>query len=103
MCSSSASSRCSSRWPDAQFGVEGLEFGVRFASVSGPVSNSKLQTPNSKLSLRDPVSTIPGVGPSRAAALQAAGVVSVADFLLALPFRYEDRTRFGTVQALRLG
>jgi ATP-dependent DNA helicase RecG len=49
------------------------------------------------------VSRIPGVGPSRAAALAAAGFREVADFLVALPFRYEDRGRFGSVDALKAG
>ena len=71
--------------------------------MSGSGLNSKLQTLNSKLSLRDSVSLIPGVGPSRAAALKAAGVGSVGDFLLALPFRYEDRGRYTTTAALRPG
>ena len=55
------------------------------------------------LSLRDPVARIPGLGPTRAARLAAAGVKSVGDFLLALPFRYEDRRRFGTVATLSAG
>jgi ATP-dependent DNA helicase RecG len=52
------------------------------------------------LRLRDPVSRIPGVGPGRAARLAAAGHGTVADFLLALPFRYEDRRRFARIDAL---
>ena len=35
------------------------------------------------------------MGTSRAAALAAAGLATVADVLLHLPFRYEDRRRFG--------
>ncbi|MGH9400193.1 MAG: ATP-dependent DNA helicase RecG [Thermoanaerobaculia bacterium] len=53
--------------------------------------------------MRDPAGAIPGIGPARATRLAQAGVVSVADFLLALPFRYEDRRAFTTVAALHAG
>ena len=46
------------------------------------------------LTLRDPVSRIPSVGAAAAARLAEAGFATIADFLLALPFRYEDRRRF---------
>jgi ATP-dependent DNA helicase RecG len=71
--------------------------------VSSSISISKVETLNSKLSLQDPVSQIPGIGPARAARLSEAGIRTVADLLLALPFRYEDRRRFKTVDALRAG
>ena len=71
--------------------------------MSASIPNPELQTPNSKLSSRDPVSFIPGVGPARASRLVDASIRTVADFLLALPFRYEDRRRFATVAALRAG
>ena len=35
---------------------------------------------------------LPGVGPRRAAALAETGVLRASDFLLRLPFRYEDRS-----------
>jgi ATP-dependent DNA helicase RecG len=50
--------------------------------------------------LRDPVSRIPSVGAALAARLAAAGFATVGDFLLALPFRYEDRRRFRQVAEL---
>jgi ATP-dependent DNA helicase RecG len=53
--------------------------------------------------LRDPVASVPGIGPARAIRLGDAGIRTVADFLLAIPFRYEDRQRFTTVGALRAG
>jgi ATP-dependent DNA helicase RecG len=53
--------------------------------------------------LRDPVSRIPGVGPARAQLLAAAGLQSVGDFLLAVPFRYEDRRHFSSVASLEWG
>ena len=44
---------------------------------------------------------VPGVGPRRAAALGEVGVFRVADLLLRLPFRYEDRS--GRLPASGLG
>lgn len=41
-----------------------------------------------------------GLGPARAVRLAEAGISTVGDFLLALPFRYEDRRRFETVAGL---
>lgn len=38
-----------------------------------------------------PVTTLPGVGPRRAAALAALGIDTVGDVLMHLPHRYEDR------------
>ena len=42
--------------------------------------------------LHDPVGRVPGVGPARTATLAAAGIETVEDLLLYLPFRYEDRS-----------
>jgi ATP-dependent DNA helicase RecG len=55
------------------------------------------------IGLRDPVARIPRIGPARAAKLAEEGLRSVGDFLLALPFRYEDRRRYGTVRTLSAG
>ncbi|HEX9287299.1 MAG TPA: hypothetical protein VF999_08545, partial [Thermoanaerobaculia bacterium] len=55
------------------------------------------------LSLRDPVSRIPGVGAALAARLTREGLATVGDFLLALPFRYEDRRRYSTIAELAWG
>ena len=46
------------------------------------------------------IADLPGVGAGRASKLAEAGIRTVADFLLALPFRYEDRRRFATVAGL---
>jgi ATP-dependent DNA helicase RecG len=54
-------------------------------------------------SLRDPVTRIPRLGTARASRLAEAGIRTVGDFLLALPFRYEDRRRYGTVATLAEG
>jgi ATP-dependent DNA helicase RecG len=55
------------------------------------------------LSLRDPVARIPRLGPARAARLAQEGIRTVGDFLLSLPFRYEDRRHYGSVGALAAG
>jgi ATP-dependent DNA helicase RecG len=49
------------------------------------------------------VSRIPSVGAAAARRLSEAGFATVADFLLALPFRYEDRRRFRNVSELVWG
>ena len=43
------------------------------------------------------------MGPARAERLAAEGFRTVGDFLLALPFRYEDRRQFATVAGLEWG
>ena len=49
------------------------------------------------------MSKVPGVGPALAARLAGKGFVTVADFLLAVPFRYEDRSRYASVSELAWG
>ena len=56
--------------------------------------------PAERIRLRDPVARIPGVGPARAQRLAAEGIATVADFLLAIPFRYEDRRHYSSVASL---
>src|ERR1700690_1646532 len=46
------------------------------------------------ISLTNSVKYLHGVGPHRAATLEARGIVTVGDLLSYLPFRYEDRLRF---------
>jgi ATP-dependent DNA helicase RecG len=46
------------------------------------------------LTLSSPVKYLHGVGPQRAATLEARGIATVGDLLGYLPFRYEDRIRF---------
>ncbi len=55
------------------------------------------------LALSDPVTRIPGVGPGRARRLSEAGLATVADLLMALPFRYEDRRQYATIAELAPG
>jgi ATP-dependent DNA helicase RecG len=46
------------------------------------------------IALHNPVQFLRGVGPQRAATLEERGIVTVADLLGYLPFRYEDRVQF---------
>jgi ATP-dependent DNA helicase RecG len=46
------------------------------------------------IQLSNSVKYLKGVGPQRAAILEERGIVTVADLLSYLPFRYEDRIRF---------
>src|SRR5580692_12142339 len=46
------------------------------------------------ISLTNSVQYLDGVGPQRAATLEARGIITVGDLLSCLPFRYEDRLRF---------
>ena len=46
------------------------------------------------IALSNPVKYLRGVGPQRGAALEERGILTVADLLGYLPFRYEDRRRF---------
>ena len=55
------------------------------------------------LSLRDPAARIPRLGAARAARLAQEGLRTVGDFLLSLPFRYEDRRHYGTVATVAAG
>ena len=71
---------------------------------AGPPQSSGAQTPSlPDLRPSDPVSRVPRLGPARAAKLEKEGIATVGDFLLALPFRYEDRRRFATVGSLTTG
>jgi ATP-dependent DNA helicase RecG len=49
------------------------------------------------------VQFLKGVGPKRAAQLQAAGLATVEDVLYHLPFRYEDRRQLKKINQAALG
>jgi ATP-dependent DNA helicase RecG len=49
------------------------------------------------------LATLPGVGPTRAAALASAGLRTVEDLLLRFPLRYEDRGHIVPIGSLRPG
>ncbi len=53
--------------------------------------------------LDTPVLALNGIGPQRARALAQAGVASVGDLLLRLPFRYEDRSAFQAASGIAEG
>jgi len=55
------------------------------------------------LRLDDPVSRIPGVTAASARKLAAEGCATVRDFLLHVPFRYEDRSAFSSITDLKEG
>src|SRR5690242_691654 len=50
-----------------------------------------------------PLTTLAGVGPALAQALQRLGLVRVQDLWFHLPLRYEDRTRVTPIRELRVG
>src|SRR5215470_7142309 len=50
-----------------------------------------------------PVTTLPGVGPALAAALERLGLRTLQDLWFHLPLRYEDRTRITAIRDLRPG
>ncbi|HVQ28821.1 MAG TPA: ATP-dependent DNA helicase RecG [Vicinamibacteria bacterium] len=55
------------------------------------------------MDLGTPVQFVKGIGPQRAEGLRKAGVSSVEDLLFHLPLRYEDRSAFAKIGALRPG
>jgi ATP-dependent DNA helicase RecG len=52
------------------------------------------------LDLSTPLQFVKGIGPARAAMLQAKGLATVADLLYYLPFRYEDRRNVKAISEL---
>src|SRR5271170_2305737 len=50
-----------------------------------------------------PLLYVKGVGPARAAMLEAKGLKTVEDLLLYAPFRYEDRSNVKTIRQLAPG
>ena len=55
------------------------------------------------MDLQTPLTYIKGVGPARAAMLEAKGLVTVEDLLAYVPFRYEDRSNMKTIAQLAPG
>ncbi len=53
--------------------------------------------------LLEAVTSVPGIGPARAAMLARAGIETVEDLLLYLPFRYEDRSTVVAVSQVVVG
>jgi ATP-dependent DNA helicase RecG len=55
------------------------------------------------MDLDTPLTYVKGIGPARAAMLEAKGLVTVEDLLAYVPFRYEDRSNMKTVAQLAPG
>ena len=55
------------------------------------------------MDLTTPLTYIKGVGPGRAAMLEAKGLSTVEDLLAYVPFRYEDRSNVKAVNELAPG
>ena len=55
------------------------------------------------MDLNTPLTFVKGIGPARAAMLEAKGLVTVEDLLAYVPFRYEDRSNMKTVGQLAPG
>ena len=55
------------------------------------------------LELKSRIQYVKGVGPKKAEALASVGITTVGDFLLYLPFRYEDWSRKKTIKELQPG
>jgi len=55
------------------------------------------------LTLDTPLQYVKGVGPRKGEGLAEKGFHRVEDFLFHLPFRYEDRSRFASIESLRPG
>jgi ATP-dependent DNA helicase RecG len=55
------------------------------------------------MDLATPLTYVKGIGPARAAMLEAKGLVTVEDMLAYVPFRYEDRSNMKTVAQLAPG
>jgi ATP-dependent DNA helicase RecG len=55
------------------------------------------------MDLNTPLTYVKGVGPARAAMLEAKGLVTIEDLLAYVPFRYEDRSNMKSVSQLAPG
>src|SRR5438128_11734203 len=55
------------------------------------------------MDLITPLTYVKGIGPARAAMLEAKGLVTVADLFGYVPFRYEDRSNVKTIAQLAPG
>ena len=55
------------------------------------------------MDLNTPLTYVKGVGPARAAMLEAKGLITVEDLLAYVPFRYEDRSNMKSVSQLAPG
>ncbi len=70
----------------------GLYYTIRVTTSNHPLPD-----------LNDPVQSLPGVGPRVAERLARLGITRIADLLLHLPLRYQDRTQVTPIAALNVG
>ncbi|HVN63904.1 MAG TPA: hypothetical protein VMT58_04665, partial [Candidatus Binataceae bacterium] len=56
-----------------------------------------------RIKLDTPVGAIPGIGPKRAAALEARGLATAGEILFHLPARYQDWRERTPIEELRPG
>jgi ATP-dependent DNA helicase RecG len=59
--------------------------------------------PDARVRLEDPLSTLKGIGPRRAADFARVGLHTVADLLARFPLRYEDRSRLAPIGGIAEG
>ena len=55
------------------------------------------------MDLTTPLTYVKGIGPARAAMLEAKGLLTVEDLIGYVPFRYEDRSNMKTIAQLAPG
>src|SRR2546428_2081924 len=55
------------------------------------------------MDLATPLTYVKGIGPARAAMLEAKALLTVEDLLVYVPFRYEDRSNMKTIAQLAPG
>ena len=55
------------------------------------------------MALTDPVTTLRGVGPAKAAQLEKLGIRTLEDLISCFPRQYEDRTKFLFIESLQVG
>src|SRR4051812_7886564 len=66
-------------------------------------STAGRQLPPTSMDFSTPLTYVKGVGPARAAMLEAKGLLTVEDLLGYVPFRYEDRSNMKTIAQLAPG
>ena len=72
-----------------------------FSHASGGATVSASYTEVRFVDLNTPLTYVKGVGPARAAMLEAKGLTTVEDLLGYVPFRYEDRSNMKTIASSR--
>ena len=69
------------------------------ATLRKPITGTNM----SQLLVHTPLTVLKGVGPAMAEKLAKVGLENLQDLLFHLPSRYQDRTRFTPIAALRPG